>query len=66
MAKRKKKPKIGRPKVRGGYSPQPIRAIGRMSDEDWEILKEAAEAKGLNFTVWATATLLKAARRELK
>lgn len=61
------KPKRGRPATdRGAYNPNPARQLGRVSDEDWTELKEAAEAAGKSFTDWALPALLKKARREKK
>jgi uncharacterized protein (DUF1778 family) len=37
-----------------------------VSDEDWAILKAAAEASGKTFTEWALPTLLKKAKRQEK
>lgn len=60
-------PKRGRrPTERGAYNPHPPRQLGRVSDEDWEILKESAEAAGKTFTEWAVPALLKLAAREKK
>lgn len=60
-------PKRGRPATsRGAYNPNPARQLGRVSDEDWETLKAAAEKRGESFTAWAVRVLLAAARRELK
>tara|TARA_R110000868_G_scaffold7443_2_gene40418 strand:+ start:71 stop:280 length:210 start_codon:yes stop_codon:yes gene_type:complete len=59
----KKKPKRGRPATeRGAYNPHPARQLGRVSDEDWETLKQAAKTSGKTFTQWAVEVLLKAAR----
>ena len=41
----------------------PPRQIGRVSHEQWQELKDAAARKGVNFTQWALAILLKAARK---
>lgn len=61
------KPKRGRPATeRGAYNPHPARQLGRVSDEDWQTLKDAAEKRGESFTAWALAVLLRVARRELK
>lgn len=60
-------PKRGRPATeRGAYNPNPARQLGRVSDEDWASLKEAAEASGKTFTEWAVPALLKLAAREKK
>ena len=60
-------PRRGRPATeRGAYNPNPARQLGRVSDEDWAILKAAAEASGKTFTEWARPTLLKKAKRQEK
>jgi hypothetical protein len=57
----------GRPATeRGAYNPNPARQLGRVSDEDWSELKQAADAAGKSFTEWALPTLLAKARREKK
>lgn len=62
-----KKRKPGRPPTeRGAYNPHPVRQIGRVSDEDWQTLKEAAETAGKPFSQWATEILLRAAKRGAK
>ena len=62
-----RKPKRGRPATeRGAYNPNPARQLGRVSNDDWETLKAAAEKRGESFTAWAVRVLLAAARRELK
>lgn len=59
--------KRGRPATeRGAYNPNPARQLGRVSDSDWQTLKEAAEARGKTFTEWALEILLKAAKRQSK
>lgn len=61
------KPKRGRPATdRGAYNPNTARQLGRVSDEDWEQLKAAADKRGETFTQWALAILKRAANRELK
>ena len=61
------KAKRGRPATeRGAYNPNPARQLGRVSEDDWETLKAAAEKRGESFTAWAVRVLLIAARRELK
>lgn len=58
--------KLGRPPTeRGAYNPHPVRQIGRVSDEDWQLIKAAAEKRGETFTAWAVAVLKRAAKREL-
>ena len=59
-----KKGKRGRPATeRGAYNPKPARQLGRVSDEDWEAMKAAAEAAGVSFTEWATQVLMRAVKR---
>ena len=61
-----KKAKRGRPPTeRGAYNPNPARLLGRVSDEDWALLKEAAEKAGVPFIQWAMPTLIRKAKREL-
>jgi len=67
MNKQMTNPKRGRPATdRGAYNPHPARQLGRVSDGDWETLKDAAERSGKTFTQWAVALLLKAARKHQK
>jgi len=57
-----KKPRIGRPpKPKGEKYKTTARMLGRVDDETWAILKEAG---GENFTAWAVAVLLRAAKRK--
>lgn len=61
----KKKETRGRPPTeRGAYNPNPARQLGRVSDEDWTTLQEAARLSGKKFTQWAVGILLRAARRK--
>lgn len=54
--------KRGRPATeRGAYNPNPARQLGRVSDEDWQTLKLAADKCGESFTAWALRVLLAAA-----
>jgi hypothetical protein len=63
----KMNPQRGRPATeRGAYNPNPARQFGRISDDDWNELKAAADAAGLSMVEWALPTLLKKARREAK
>lgn len=58
--------KRGRPATeRGAYNPNPARQFGRISDQDWNELKAAADAAGQSMVEWALPTLLKKARREM-
>ena len=62
-----KTPKRGRPATeRGAYNPNPVRAIGRVSEEDWAEIKAAHEAAGVSLVAWVVPTLLAKARRERK
>ena len=61
------KPQRGRPATeRGAYNPNPARQFGRVSDEDWEVIKAACEAAGMSLVAWGLPSLLKKARRELQ
>lgn len=53
----------GRPKLAQRKVLDRARQIGRVSDEDWAVLKSAAEKTGKPFTRWALEILLKAARK---
>lgn len=44
----------------------PVRQLGRVPDDVWERLKEAAAASGKTFTDWAVRHLLKIAERQKK
>ncbi len=58
-------PKRGRPPTdRGAYNPHPPRQLGRVSAEDWQAIKAAADRAGLSFTQWAVGVLLRAAKRQ--
>ena len=58
------KPKRGRPPVRGGNNPLPGREFGRVSDADWQEIRDACERSGLSLVAWALPMMLKKARRE--
>lgn len=58
------KPKRGRPPVRGGNNPHPGRKFGRVSDADWQEIRDACERSGLSLVAWALPMMLKKARRE--
>lgn len=60
----KKHPRGRKPTDRGAYNPNPARQFGRISDEDWQEIKDACEASGMSMVEWALPTLLKKARRE--
>jgi hypothetical protein len=58
---------------RGGRPPKPpgkkyltpARQLGRVCDEDWELLQTAAAKTGKSFTGWAVEILLRNAKRQL-
>ena len=59
--------KQGRPPTdRGAYNPNPARQFGRISDEDWQAIKEACEASGKSLVEWGLPVLLAKAKREKK
>lgn len=58
------KKKRGRPPVRGGNNPLPGRKFGRVSDADWQEIRDACELSGLSLVAWALPMMLAKARRE--
>lgn len=64
MSKEKPKP-VGRPpkKVK---AINPVRQVGRWSDDQWEIVQQAAGVEGLSVAEWARGVLLRAAKRVVK
>jgi uncharacterized protein (DUF1778 family) len=46
--------------------PKPARQLGRVSDEDWSLLKSAANAQRMTFTGWALGILLNVARQTME
>jgi len=57
-----KTPRTGRPPLAKRKDYDPPRQLGRVSDGDWEELRDAASASGLSFTDWAVSNLLILAR----
>lgn len=55
-----------KPTERGAYNPNPARQFGRISDEDWQEIKEACEASGKSLVEWGLPVLLAKAKREKK
>lgn len=55
-----------KPTERGAYNPNPARLFGRISDKDWQKIKEACEASGQSLVAWALPVLLAKAEREKK
>jgi hypothetical protein len=58
----KAKRKAGRPpkKVK---EINPVRQIGRWPDDQWDLIRGAADRAGLSVAEWARAILLRAAKR---
>ena len=61
----KAKKRIGRPPKRVKEI-NPVRQVGRWSDDQWELVQQAAERSGLSVAEWARGILLRAAKRQLK
>ncbi|MEO2017348.1 MAG: hypothetical protein ABGZ53_23585 [Fuerstiella sp.] len=63
---KKKTRRIGRPpKPPGEKYTTPQRQLGRVTDDDWNLLLTAAKEAGKPFTQWAVQILLRNARRQL-
>jgi hypothetical protein len=61
------KKKRGRPPTeRGAGNYLPPRILGRVSDEDWALLRSACDASGEALIVWALPLLLREARKRIK
>lgn len=57
--------KRGRPPTeRGAYNALPGRKFGRVSDADWQEIRDACELSGLSLVQWALPLLLSKSRRE--
>ena len=41
----------------------PVRQIGRWPDDQWELIRKAADRSGVSVAEWARAILLRAAKR---
>ena len=54
--------RVGRPR-KAVRQINPVRQIGRWTDEDWEKIRQAARAAGLTVAGWAKRVLKRAARR---
>ncbi len=63
MAEAKKT--IGRP-PKAEKEINPVRQIGRWSDEQWDLIRRAAESADTSVAEWARGVLLRAAKRLLK
>ena len=63
MAKSKKR--LGRP-PKATKEINPVRQVGRWPDDQWELIRQAADRSGLSVAEWARQILLRAAKRVLK
>lgn len=58
--------KRGRPKKSEGEKFEtPHRKLGRMADEDWSLIEQAAKKAGKSLTSWMSEILIRAAKRQL-
>ena len=44
----------------------PVRQVGRWSDDDWQIIRDAAESAEVDVATWAKSVLIPAAKRQLR
>ena len=44
----------------------PVRQIGRWPDDQWDLIRQAADEAGLSVAEWARRILLRAAKRKVK
>jgi hypothetical protein len=59
------KPRRGRPPTeRGKGNYLPGRKFGRVSDADWQEIRDACELSGLSLVQWALPMMLNKAKRE--
>jgi len=59
------KPKSGRPPTeRGAYNALPGHKFGRVSNADWQEIRDACELSGLSLVQWALPMMLVKARLE--
>ena len=56
---------VGRPR-KAVKEINPVRQIGRWPDDQWELIRHAADRAGLSVAEWARGILLRAARRRIK
>jgi hypothetical protein len=63
---------MGKAKKRMGRPPKavkeinPVRQVGRWTDEQWQLVQAAAKAADVSVAEWAREKLLRAAKRQLK
>ena len=62
--KESQKPTRGRPKGRKKYDQ--TRTFGRVSDRDWQAIKEACDSANQSLVEWALPMMLNKARRQNK
>ena len=60
-----KQRKVGRPR-KAEKEINPVRQIGRWPDDQWELIRKAADNSGVSVAEWAREILLRAARRAVK
>lgn len=61
------KPKRGRPPTsRGAGNWLPPRQLGRVSDEDWALIRQACEVSGEGLIVWGLPLLLPEAKKRIQ
>lgn len=59
--------KPGRPRGRRKeWAITPARQFGRVSDADWQMIRQACERAGMGLVEWALPTLLAKAKREAR
>ena len=58
----KKHKPVGRPRKKVKEI-NPVRQIGRWPDDQWELIRQAADSAGLSVAEWARDILLRAAKR---
>ena len=54
--------KLGRP-PKAVKEINPVRQVGRWTDSDWQLIRDAAELRGENVAQFCKAVLIRAARR---
>ena len=55
-----------KPKPPGEHYRTTVRQLGRIPDEEWEVIQRAVKLSGKTLTEWAKSHLLRAANREVK
>jgi len=57
--------KLGRP-PKAVKEINPVRQVGRWTDSDWQLIRDAAASRGENVAEFAKAVLIRAAKRTVK